>query len=213
MKGLAFVIKKENGLICVILAGGKGTRLDGKGKLNQYFNNKSLLENVYLKIKNQFSDVAINLNNKETDIKIKTNLVYDIYFDNVGPLAGIHAAIKFSYEKIGKDGFVCTVPVDTPFLPSNLGKKLYECALNKNCDVVVAKSGSRKHPTVAVWKNYLLVNLEKSIENGVRKIDIFTSQLKLEYVNWKINQLDPFFNINDHEDLKIARNMLNIKKQ
>ena len=69
------MIKKEKSLVCVILAGGKGTRLDGKGKLNQYFNNKSLLDNVYSKIKNQFSEVAINLNNKETQIDIKSNLV------------------------------------------------------------------------------------------------------------------------------------------
>ena len=34
-------------LIGIILAGGKGTRLDGKGKLNHKFNNNTLLEHVY----------------------------------------------------------------------------------------------------------------------------------------------------------------------
>ena len=55
--------KKER-LIGVILAGGKGSRLDGKGKYNHKFNNNTLLEQVYDRIKSQFGDLF-----KEYDIQ------------------------------------------------------------------------------------------------------------------------------------------------
>ena len=48
------MFEENNNLLCVILVGGKGRRLDGEGKYNQKFNNLTLLEHVYLRIKNQF---------------------------------------------------------------------------------------------------------------------------------------------------------------
>ena len=55
-------------LIGIILAGGKGSRLDGQGKFNHKFNNNTLLEQVYERIKSQFSYIAVNVNNKETNV-------------------------------------------------------------------------------------------------------------------------------------------------
>ena len=60
--------KLKKDLICVILSGGRGARLDGKGKYNQKLNDKSLLEHVYNKVKDQFITTAVNVNNKERKI-------------------------------------------------------------------------------------------------------------------------------------------------
>ena len=113
-------------LIGIILAGGKGSRLDGKGKFNQKFNNKNtLLEQVYERIKSQFSYIAVNLNNKETTVKLNLEVIYDKFSKNIGPLAGIHASLCQGNNINGEEGYVCIVPVDTPFLPKDLGKRLY----------------------------------------------------------------------------------------
>ena len=53
--------------------------------------------------------------------------------------------------------------------------------------------------------------LELHINKGTRKIDKFTGDLNVSYVNWKSNQSDPFFNINNYDDLKLAKNMLHKK--
>ena len=45
------MISTKNKLVCVILAGGKGSRLDKKGKFNEVFDKISLLEHVYNKVK------------------------------------------------------------------------------------------------------------------------------------------------------------------
>ena len=197
----------NHNLICIILAGGKGSRLDGKGKLNQTFNDKTLLEQVYNTVKNQFSYVAVNVNNVKISTKLNLEIVYDKYSDNIGPLAGIHAAICLGNKKLGKDGYVCTVPVDTPFLPKDLGERLHKNIFKNSSEVAFARSGNRVHPTIGIWKNNIKTKLEFSINKGVRKIDKFTSTLKVSYEDWLINKIDPFYNINNYEDLNNAKKM------
>ena len=50
--------------------------------------------------------------------------------------------------------------------------------------------------------------IEKSILNNVRKIDFFTKDLRKVFVEWNGNDYDPFYNINDYNDLKLAESML-----
>ena len=168
----------KNNFICVILAGGKGTRLDGKGKLNQIFNGKTLLEIVFNRIRYQFSSIAVNIKNKNTNFGLDLEIALDEFSQDIGPLAGIHAAISLANKKVGINGYVFTVPVDTPFLPKDLAKRLYKNMKKYNSDVEFAKSGKRTHPTVGLWKNTIKSKLESSINNGIKKIDKFTSKLK-----------------------------------
>ena len=205
------MISLKNKLVCVILAGGKGSRLDKKGKFDQVFNKIPLLEHVFNKVKKQSDLIVVNFNKKEKKSNIEIESIYDTYQDDIGPLAGIHSAIKYSNEKFGEVGMVCTVPVDTPFLPSDLIDRLYQNIIKHSSDIVVAKSGTRKHPTIAIWKNSLLIKLEEYINNDIRKIDSFTKDMRVSYESWKIEGIDPFFNINNYDDLKIAENMIKKK--
>ena len=202
------MISLKNKLACVILAGGKGSRLDKKGKFDQVFNKIPLLEHVFNKVKKQSDLIVVNFNKKEKKSNIEIESIYDTYQDDIGPLAGIHSAIKYSNEKFGEVGMVCTVPVDTPFLPSDLIDRLYQNIIKHSSDIVVAKSGTRKHPTIAIWKNSLLIKLEEYINNDIRKIDSFTKDMQVSYESWKIEGIDPFFNINNYDDLKIAETMI-----
>ena len=190
------MIKTKNILACVILVGGKGSRLDGDGKYNQKIDKHTLLEHVYNRLKNQFNLVAININNKNRKITLKLEIILDQFSNNVGPLAGIHAALIYGTKKLGKEGYVCIVPVDTPFLPNDLAERLYKNIKMNNSEVVFAKSGNRIHPTIGIWRNNLLSKLEDNINKGVRKIDLFTSNLKVSYEEWKVQDIDPFYNIN-----------------
>ena len=162
-------------LVGIILAGGKGSRLDGKGKFNQNFNNNTLLEQVYERIKSQFSYIAVNVNNKETTVKLNLEVIYDKFSKNIGPLAGIHASLCQGNNINGERGYVCIVPVDTPFLPKDLGKRLYSNMLKNNSDIVFAKSANRIHPTIGLWKN----NLRKKYQKIFQKKNNFKSRCKM----------------------------------
>ena len=55
------------------------------------------------------------------------------------------------------------------------------------------------------------MKLKKAIEEGIRKIDIFTSQLKTAYVNFDnidTSKFDPFTNLNAPKDLITAMQIL-----
>ena len=193
---------------CVILAGGRGTRLDGKGKYSQILCDKTLLEHVFDRLSIQASNIAINFNKDKPEMRKKYLITLDKYY-NVGPLAGIHSAISFCMENIKiKDGLVVTVPVDTPFIPNDLISRFKKEIENTKSSIVVACSGDRHHPTIAMWKTSIIDILENSIKNNVRKIDLFTRQFRKSYISWNIKEYDPFFNINNYKDLKFAENMI-----
>ena len=202
----------RNKIACVILAGGKGSRLDGAGKLNQKIGKYTMLDIVYKKIETQFDIIAINVKSKNTfTSKIYQNITYDYFDEDIGPLAGIHSAMKFTNSKLGKNSLLITVPVDTPFLPGDLYKKLMLEYKKSKSQIVVAKSNGKRHPTIALWQSNLVNTLEKKISENVRKIDHFSSYYSTTFVEWNNKEIDPFFNINDYNDLKYAESMLKIK--
>ena len=201
-------MNKNKEIQCVILAGGRGTRLDGKGKYSQILFNKTLLEHVIDRLSTQTSNIAINFNKDKPEIRKKHMIILDKY-NNVGPLAGIHSAISFCIDNIKiKEGLVVTVPVDTPFIPNDLISRFEKEIERSKSNIVVACSGDRHHPTIAMWKTSVIEKLENSIKNNVRKIDLFTKELKKSYINYSIKKYDPFYNINDYRDLKYAENMI-----
>ena len=51
------------------MAGGRGTRLDGKGKYSQILFNKTLLEHVIDRLSTQTSNIAINFNKDKPEIE------------------------------------------------------------------------------------------------------------------------------------------------
>ena len=200
-----------NNTICVILAGGKGSRLDGKGKYREILLDNPLWRHVYRRVKSQSIKVAVNLHKKtlkKNSIPDNIDLIYDMFKEDIGPLAGIHAAMAYASKNKNNNILVCTVPVDTPFLPNNLLNNLYNNIRLKKTDVAVAMSNHRPHPTIALWKIKLKKILEDHINKGTRKIDKFTSDLNVSYVNWDTSDIDPFFNVNSYNDLKLAKNML-----
>ena len=194
---------------CVILAGGQGSRLDGKGKYSQILCNKTLLEHVLYRLSSQTDNIAINFRDSKFSFYKDYSLVLDKFKENIGPLAGIHAALSDSIKnkKIGAQ-LVVTVPVDTPFLPLDLIAKFKDKIKSSLADVVVACSGNRHHPTIAIWRVSVIKKLELCIKNKVRKIDMFTKELEKAYLNWDIRNYDPFFNVNDLKDLNYAESII-----
>ena len=71
----------------------------------------------------------------------------------------------------------------------------------KEENIIVAKSNKRIHPVFALWNIDLMESLRKSIDENTRKIDDFTKKKKIKGVNFRIIDYDPFFNINNKDDL------------
>ena len=196
---------------CVILAGGKGRRMGGKEKALIHLLDRPLLSYVLEKVSGKVAPIALNINsNFDSFQKFGYKIIKDPIKGHLGPLAGILASLNWAKE-INQD-WVLTLPCDTPFLPKNLVQSMVE-AKNKTpeVDLVVAKSRGFNHPVIALWKSDINNKLQNALNEGVRKIDIFTAQLKIAYVdfdNIQNSDFDPFTNLNSPQDLIHAQQIL-----
>ena len=190
----------------VILAGGSARRLGGKGKAFINISGVSLIDLVLRKIETQVDRVAINTRDKNSFSEYNYPIIEDLITEEggSGPLAGISSAIKWAKKSINPVSHVITVPVDTPLLPIDLVHRMSLELKIKKSDIIFASSNNNIYPVVSMWSLSLDNHLDKALSNGVRKIDAFTSSYNVSTVDWSFNDVDPFFNINNPEDITLA---------
>ena len=101
--------------------------------------------------------------------------------------------------------WVVTAPVDAPFLPEDLVRRLMAGAAQAGTPLAVAASGGRTHPVVGLWRPQLRDDLaEALLVEKLRKIDRWTARHGCAAVDWPIAPVDPFFNANTPEDVAAA---------
>ena len=196
---------------CVILAGGKGRRMGGKEKALVPLLDRPLLSYVLESISGQVAPIALNINTSLDKFnKFGYQIIEDPIKGHLGPLAGILASLNWAHTLNHK--WVLTLPCDTPFLPKNLVEEMIKVKSNDlSLDLVIARSKGYNHPVIALWKSELKSKLIIALEEGVRKIDLFTANLKIGYVDFdsrKNIQFDPFTNLNSPLDLIHAQQIL-----
>ena len=196
---------------CVILAGGKGRRMGGKEKALVPLLDRPLLSYVLESISGQVAPIALNINTSLDKFnKFGYQIIEDPIKGHLGPLAGILASLNWAHTLNHK--WVLTLPCDTPFLPKNLVEEMIKVKSNDlSLDLVIARSKGYNHPVIALWKSELKSKLRIALEEGVRKIDLFTANLKIGYVDFdsrKNIQFDPFNNLNSPLDLIHAQQIL-----
>ena len=190
-------------LFGLILNGGLSRRM-GSDKSKKMVSNKPLISLVVERAGAQVDYLAINSNQKSSGNKIET--IPDCISGNLGPLAGILSGLKW-LEK-SDDSFsnwLVIFPVDSPFFPENL----VECFFKNLRDekIVMAKCKGRIHPVFSMWHTDNLKLLEKFLIEGGRKIDLFSKKIKTRVVNFPFIGYDPFFNVNNLDDLKRAESI------
>lgn len=121
-----------------------------------------------------------------------------------GPLAGLVSALRFACEA-GVDA-VLTLPADMPFLPTDLVERLVE-ALPED-GAAIASSGGHEHPVCALWSIESLGFVADYLSSGKRSLKGFANAVGYSAVDWPVEPLDPFFNINTLGDLAEAERLL-----
>lgn len=196
-------IDKKN-ITAVILAGGKGRRLEGQDKGLVNYKGKALIQHVIERIQPQVGNIVINANrNKETYESYGYPTICDEMSDFQGPLAGFATAMKTV-----KTDYIVTLPCDGPALPLDLVSRMLS-KLNtfndiSNC-ITVAHDGEWLQPVHALIPVALIDSLEKFLANGDRKIDLWYAEHELVLVDFS-DQPDAFFNINKKEQLGETNN-------
>ena len=206
--------------IGLILAGGQSRRMGGTDKFLLKFAGTTLISQTTDRLSQQLDELIISTNSDHETVRQylpcesdpKTiHLISDDLKGFAGPLAGIHAAMKWTRENRPAKTHLITIAADTPFFPANLTSTFIEAAKKSNerepnkDTIVLAKTGDQVHPVFGLWPLSLYDELGIALAAGVRKIRLFTDAHLLKIIPFSKVQLngaliDPFFNINTPED-------------
>lgn len=183
-------------ITAVILAGGRATRMGGTDKGLVTLNNRAMIEYVIETLRPQAGTLLINAN-RNLDIyrRYGCPVISDDLEGYHGPLAGIASAMRAA----GTDLLLVT-PCDSPFLPDDLVRRLFDQMLENHADISVAHNGKRMQPVFALINTGLRDSLRDYLDKGGRKIDLWYNQHTMVSVDFA-DKPETFLNINTPEDI------------
>lgn len=147
----------------VILAGGESRRMGGRDKGLLPFAGEPLIQHVIRRIAPQVDELLISANrNLATYAAYGYPVIKDDGIGFLGPLAGMLAGLRAAQGE-----WVLTVPCDTPYLPTDLVKRLQQAS--NGADIVVASAG-RIHATTMLCRRKLADDLANALAQGERKV-------------------------------------------
>lgn len=192
----------------VILAGGLARRMGGGDKTLCEIGGRNLLDLVINRLAPQAKPLALNANgDPERFAAYGLPVLSDPVEGFVGPLAGILAGLDWA-AGLGADHLL-SVAADTPFFPTDLANRLrtgLETAPIALAATPRPDGGHWRHPTFGLWPVALRDDLRTALENGLRKVVLWTDAHGATDVLFEADGgIDPFFNVNTPDDLEIAR--------
>lgn len=193
-------------VIGFILAGGQGRRLGGVDKAFIGLAGRPLISHVIAGISGQVEDVVINANGDPTRFAMfACPVVADDPLWHGGPFAGLATARALLAARADAEALLLTVPTDTPFLPGDLVDRLATALTEAGATAAYAASRGRPHPVVALWSRGSLEALVSlMVQSDVRRLQTLLPVIGGVEVGFPADPIDPFFNINTHDDLATA---------
>ncbi len=205
-----------NGVVGVLLAGGRSSRMGGGDKCLRMLSGRTILARIIDRLRPQVSDIVINANGDASRFAaFGIPVVADSIVGYAGPLAGVHAGLEWVKANRPGVGHVVTMATDTPFFPTDLVRQLLQASDDRSVQRI-ARSEAGTHYVIGLWPVALAAALEASINRGDRKVGVWTKEhgaLEVFFppVDVAGQSIDPFFNINAPEDLAAAKALLGEK--
>ena len=184
----------------LILAGGRGTRMDSVDKGLQLLRGVPMAQHVATRLRPQVTHLMINANRNLPEYEaICTPVWPDVMADFAGPLAGLQTGLMHCQTT-----YLMTAPCDSPFLPVDLVARLMAGMQAQQADLSVAMTGPperpQSHPVFCLLHIKLLPHLTEYLQKGGRKFESWYSTLPAARVHF--DDEAAFRNINTHEELQ-----------
>ncbi len=196
----------------VILAGGQARRMGGGDKGLLTLGGIPILQRVIDRLQPQVADLALNANGEAARFEqFGLPVIPDSIAGFAGPLAGVLAGLDWAAQQGAEQ--IVTAAADTPFFPCDLVPQLLLAAERAETTIALAATphatrGCMRHPTFGLWPVALRDDLRKALENGLRKVVIWTETHQATEAIFPDTPFDPFFNVNTPEDLALAESMI-----
>jgi len=175
---------------CVILSGGKSSRMKEDKSLLKFSSSNSLIEYQYKRLKPYFKNLYISSKTNKFDFLSFDKLILDKNQEIYSPILALETILEtLENEKI----FIITV--DTPFIKIQTIEKLINS--NKNFDITIAQT-SKVHNLCGVFSKNILNIIKNMIKDDIHKINYLIKSTNYNVVGFK-NE-DEFLNLNYKED-------------
>ena len=191
----------QNKVTGIVLAGGLARRMNKQDKGLVVYHNKPMVVYAVEAMSKVANTVLINANRNQKEY---AQFGYKVIADKTdtfdGPLAGVLSGMLNA-----KTDIVCVMPCDSPLIKAEHLQSLLTALTENKVDIAVAFDGERMHPVFLALKKSLKDSLEKYLQAGNRKIDIWLQQHQLIKVDFSQNA-EVFLNINTLEELEALEN-------
>ncbi len=203
----------------VLLAGGLARRMGGGDKGLSMLGGRPMMARIIDRARPQVSDLIINANgDAERFAEFGLAVAADVIGDFAGPLAGVLTGMEWASRNTPGNApgtkWVATFATDAPFVPADLVERLLAAVDRDGADMACAASAGRAHPVFGLWPVAKAADLRAAMEDeDMRKIDLWTARYKLIEVDFSTQPFDPFFNVNDRDNLAEAERLLKPKER
>jgi len=184
----------KHNICTLILAGGRGRRMQNQDKGLVMWQGKTLIEHVLSHTQNDC--VMISANRNIAHYQTYGHPVIEDKLDNFqGPLAGLLAAMQYT----NKD-YILTLPCDSPQPPDNLQQFLINAMQQTNKQCAISDDGQRRQPLFSLIATQYKNDLNTFLKQGHRKVGDFFHSLNPAVCDFSA-QAERFNNFNRAEDL------------
>ena len=180
----------------VILAGGKGRRMQGKDKGLLTYRDRPMIQHVIDAASRQCRRILINANrNRQQYQAFGYPVIADLVADLPGPLAGFYAAMQAA-----STDYILTLPCDGPIILDHYLQSMLQALNSSDAEIIVAADGQRLQPMHALIPVELGPSLQQFLAEGERKTQLWYQRHQLSLVEFAEDS-GFFTNINSPEDL------------
>ena len=194
----------------VVLAGGQSRRMGGGDKSLRELAGRTLMSRIVERVRGQVATLVLNANGDRArfadfDLPVAADAVEGF----AGPLAGVLTGLEWARAHAPACKFVASFACDAPFVPEDLVARLAHALSEQGADMACAASAGRDHPVFGLWPVGLAGDLRRAlVDEDVRKVDIWTAHYHLARVEFAVDPVDPFFNVNRPDDFAAAEAIL-----
>lgn len=200
----------------IVLAGGQSRRMGGGDKALMPLAGRPMIARVIERLGAQAAPLAINANGDPARFAaFGLPVVADSVAGFAGPLAGVLAGMDWARAAAPGARWIATAASDTPFFPHDLVARLTSAAAAGGAETIaLAASRGHLHPVFGLWPVALADDLRAWLATGEnRKVLAWVGRHALAEVAFADiaaagRTLDPFFNANTPEDMRMAETIL-----
>ncbi len=182
----------------LILAGGRGSRMQGKDKGLVELAGKPCIEHVLARLGTQ-TPILISANrNLEQYRRYGFPVIVDSLPEFPGPLAGFVSAL----DMIGSR-YLLTVPVDAPFLCPHYAQRMKSAIEHAGTTAAVAEYNGRMEPVFSILRHDTGGSIRDYLQAGGRSVSNWLTAAGARRVDFA-DCPEQFINLNEPADLQRA---------